>query len=193
MSLIVILSILALVWVGFREEAWFPDPFRGAAFGARDVTPLTDAHMARIVAHAGSGQDPVRSLDRSIHRTSWGVRLMTPALVVALGYACTTPGLLPPGLLEGPQLVGLGVLLLYPVVNAWAHRIEIDRDTISIMSPLFSMREYDLSDLDDIREDGPYGWRFRFSGGRSAFALKTLVGARELRQRLAGVLEANAR
>ncbi len=89
--------------------------------------------------------------------------------------------------------LGVAALLLYPVVNVWVHRIEIDRDTISIMSPVFTMRDYELRDLVDVHEDGPYGWRFRFSDGRKAFGLKTLVGAMELRQRLGEVLTANTR
>ena len=193
MSLIAVLSLLALAWVGFRHDPWFPDPFRGVAFGERDVTPLSDAHLAAIVARAGGGQEPARTLDRSIHRTSWGVRFLTPALAGAALYALRLPGMIPDPALTGPILLGLGAFLVYAVVNAWVHRIEIDRDTLAIMSPLFTMREYPLSDLVDIREDGPYGWRFRFADGRRAFALKTLVGAEELRQRLGDVLETNGR
>lgn len=193
MSLIAVLSILALVWVAFRRETWFPDPFRGVAFGGRDVTPLTDAHMAAIIARAGGGQDPARTLDRSIHRTSWGVRLLTPALAAAAFHALRLPGMIPDPALTGPVLLGLGAVLGYAILNAWVHRIEIDRDTLAIMSPLFAMRDYALGDLVEIREDGPYGWRFRFADGRRAFALKTLVGAGELRQRLGDVLETNGR
>ena len=193
MSLLAILSVFALIWVGFRHEPWFPDPFRPVAFGGRDVTPLTDAHMAAIIARAGGGQEPVRTFDRAIHRTSWGVRLLTPFLVAAAVAALRLPGYGTEDWLTGPAAWGLGALLLYPVVNVWVHRIEIDCDTISIMTPLFTMREYELRDLVDIHEDGPYGWKFRFANRRRAYALKTLVGAEELRHRLGAVLEANAR
>ena len=205
MGLVFIAAVAALSWLAFRDAPWFRQLFGLQRFTRHEtlLNGAADANeaLAGIVARAGGRAEPTWTIDRSAHRTTWGVRLLSLAVAGAIVWFVLNPPAPPGGMKAVGDIVPGGLygavfflaLAVYSVILTWAYRLEIDRDTLSVMGPVFIMRDYPLSGLEQIEEDGPYAWRMRFADGRRPHVIKTVVGGAELRHRLADVLDANQR
>lgn len=151
------LSMLALAIAGF-------------AFVVRIHGYLTDADFETDV-------------HRTVHETSIPVRVAT-ALVTLLTLVQGAEAA------QGSPVAlvsGLFVLIVLAYVNAylWQFRATLSGETLTVMTPGFQTRSYDLSRLVDV-EDTPTGtWGLRFQGGEVCWVLKYLSGRSILRRALA--------
>ncbi|PIE08369.1 MAG: hypothetical protein CSA74_02680 [Rhodobacterales bacterium] len=140
-----------------------------------------------------------RLVSRTVYRTTWVARLMTP--VVSAVFLAVILHVALPEVRDIREYLSeyrstLAVLLLLAVfgnMQIWLFRAEIEGDTIRVRMPWLAMQSYRLQDLRRIHDDDALHWRLVFADGRRPLVLKFVAGADDLRQRLAGALEANGR
>ncbi|MCB1337760.1 MAG: hypothetical protein KDK10_10035 [Maritimibacter sp.] len=198
MNLYVLLAVVNFLLAG-AALASLAQRGAGNGLGLRLPTRRPGLSAAALKAAVGPGKTraPARdaTLERSLHRSSWGAKLFVFALSALL--LVVTPRLATSGQLT-PADLGSGyaaILALVVYLNAfvWAYRIAVSRDEICVMGLTFLMRRYPISALVKINDRGLYTWWLHFSDGRRHLALKTVVRLPALRHRLAHVTETNAR
>ncbi len=169
-------------------------PFLGAQVTPEDIR-ADAAYVLPPIPKAADG----RLVSRTVYRTTWVARLMTPVvsgvcLAVILHVGLPEVGDMSDYLREYRS--ALAVLLLLTLIGnmqIWLFRAEIEGDAIRVRTPWLVMRSYRLQDLRRVHDGDALHWRLVFADGRRPLVLKFVAGADDLRQRLAGALEANGR
>ncbi|KPP89295.1 MAG: hypothetical protein HLUCCA08_03625 [Rhodobacteraceae bacterium HLUCCA08] len=143
--------------------------------GARLKPSLSLSVM--LVARTGLNADPGSSLDTWILRPTPGMRIISLGLAsCAVGLIWTVPELS----LGTTGNAAITMAACYSALFIGTYELRFDRDMLSAPNWLFQRREHAFGDLIDIRDDGHYHYRFRFSDGRTLQVQKYLVGIDKL-------------
>ena len=126
--------------------------------------------------------DPEGDTDKSVHEVAIWLRVMT-ALATLLVLIRTA---------EVAQVSTYGVvggLILLPALawlNAynWQFRATLRGTDLTVMTPAFKTRTYDLTRLVELHDNAHGTWGLRFQGGEGCWVLKYLSGRNILRQAL---------
>lgn len=195
------LSILGLVLIAFGLYLFRDSQGLRSLFADRrmDESPSPfqlDARIVRPIASVGEGQIPLDTLNGSIHRASWGLRLLTTGLSVYLIHIAW-PQMIQNPHLHGPDTSltslgwGLGAILLYTNVYIWSYRVSQDGRVLWNMGQLFTSRHYDLGQLASVTHHGMYQYRLKFTDGQVADIQKYVAGGKQLRQVLQHYVDRN--
>lgn len=164
--------------------------------GKRAGVMLSDQWTLETLGAVGGDDKPLYTFTKSAYPTTWGVRLLSVALTVVV-YVHALP------MLDDQQVFGeiaryatevkwgLTAILIYAVVYVWMFEITLDGSELEITTGFLGRKTYDLNDLREVTEDGPYDWKFYFKGRAPVRVMKTVVGVHALRQHLADVVKAN--
>lgn len=164
--------------------------------GKRAGAVLSDQWALETLASVGGDDKPLYTFTKSAYPTTWGVRLLSVALTV-VAYVHVLP------MLGDKQAFGeiaryatevkwgLTAILIYAVVYVWMFEITLDGSELEITTGFLGRKTYDLNDLREVTEDGPYDWKFYFNGRAPVRVMKTVVGVHALRQHLVDVVHAN--
>lgn len=164
--------------------------------GKRAGAVLSDQWALETLAAIGGDDKPLYTFIKSAYPTTWGVRLLSVALTVVV-YVHVLP------MLDDQQAFGeiaryateirwgLTAILVYSVVYVWMFEITLDGSELEITTGFLGRKTFDLRDLKEVTEDGPYNWKLYFNGRAPVRAMKTVVGVHALRQHLGDVVKAN--
>ena len=126
--------------------------------------------------------DPDGDTARSVHEVAIPVRVVTAVVTLFL--------LIRSAEVAQANLVSLGLgLVLLPALawlNAyvWQFRATLDGTDLTVMTPSFRTRRFDLTRLVDLEETLHVTWHLRFQGGEACWLLKYLSGRNALRRAL---------
>lgn len=120
--------------------------------------------------------------DRSEHQVTIPVRLATAILsMILLLKLAELAQTSRPALVWGATLLPL---LAYLNAYCWQFRAVLDGQDLTLMTPSFQTRTYDLTRLIAVHEDPAGTYRLRFQGGHTAWLVKYLSGHETLRHAL---------
>ena len=124
---------------------------------------------------------PTSDTGRSEHQVTIPVRLATAILsMILLLKLAELAQTSRPALVWGAMLLpGLAYLNAY----CWQFRAVLQGQDLTLMTPSFKTRTYDLTRLIAAQDD-PVGTRLRFQGGHSTWLVKYLSGHETLRHAL---------
>ena len=128
------------------------------------------------------GFDPEGEAGPSVHEVIIPIRVATAlvSLAILLRGAELAQGSTP-ALISGAALLPA---LAYLNAYVWQFRATLRGTDLTVMTPLFGSRTYDLTRLIEMHDD-PHGtWRLRFQGGEGCWVLKYLSGRNILRRAL---------
>ncbi|EAQ03045.1 hypothetical protein OB2597_12913 [Pseudooceanicola batsensis HTCC2597] len=126
--------------------------------------------------------EPERSRDSSVHQVAIPIRLAAAVLslliLVRLGEVAQHA--------RPAFFAGLATLPVLAYVNAyaWQFRAVLRGSDLTLMTPSFRTRSYDLTRLIEVCEDLHGTYRLRFQGGNTAWLVKYLSGHSILRRAL---------
>lgn len=157
---------------------------------------LWDFDERRLVGIIGDGNrfaPDCSDGDKSEHSVTWPMRAVTIALTAVIIYQFAVfiaEELAGTGFSVSLDMAYLfGPLLLYINLYQWLFKVQIEGDRLSLMTPLFQWRDYDLCDLTDLCDDGNGIYTLRFANQRRARILKYVNGHRRLRESLDRALD----
>jgi len=126
--------------------------------------------------------DPDGDTDRSTHQVA--IPLRVAAAVVTLFVLLRAAEVARADLFS--LVMGLALVPALAWINAylWQFRAVLSGSDLTIMSPAFRERTYDLTRLTELHDDLIVTWHLRFQGGEGAWLLKYLSGRNTLRRAL---------
>lgn len=177
------LLIAVAIGIGRLRGALYSRLTPSASDGTRPKTTIGARFLpslsldAMLLARAGLKAEPKSSLDTWILRPTLGMRIISLGLgALAVILIWSVPEL---SLGSTGNAVVTGVAL-YSALVIGTYEARFDRDTVSAPNWLFQRREHAFRDLVEIRDDGHYLYKFRFSDGRTLEVQKYLVGIDKL-------------
>lgn len=128
------------------------------------------------------GFDPEGDTDTTVHEIAIPVRVLAalatlPVLIRMAEVAQTSIYGVIGGVIFLPALAWLHAYL-------WQFRATLHGSDLTVMSPSFRSRTYDLTRLVELRDNLHGTWGLRFQGGEGCWVLKYLSGRNILRQAL---------
>ncbi len=165
-------------------------------FGQRAGAVMSDNWSLEVIAEAGSRSEPRQTFTKTVHPTTWGVRLLFVALSIVV-YFYVLPTFDDPDVSGGMVTYATEIKwvllasMAYAAAYIWAFEITLDGHELQAMSGFFRTKTYDLRSLEEVTENGPYEWKLYFEGRAPVRVMKSVVGAQSLRQHLAEVMQTN--
>lgn len=196
--LYVIILVIILGAVFGSRWRWYQRLTGQRRWGQRSGGVLSADWSTEVIAEKVARQTPDYSLNKSVHRTSAGVRMLSVGLSIVFvvwGYRGVNETLLPESWQQYSVVIELGLLalLIYSVIYVFRFEITLDGHMMQATTGFLGTREFDLRELEDITEDGPYNWKLYFRGRAPVRVLKAVNGSGMLRKTLDDVLKENRR
>ncbi|MDA5095112.1 hypothetical protein O2N63_13565 [Aliiroseovarius sp. KMU-50] len=187
---------VAVIFVLGSSSKWARS-FRGEKeLGKRAGAVMSDDWSLEVISEVGSKKEPHHTFTKTNHPTTWGVRVLFAVLSVVV-YVYVFP------MFDDPKVSGgmvayaaeikwaLLACLGYAAAYILAFEITLDGHELQAMSGFFRTKTYDLRDLKEVTENGPYEWKLYFTDRAPVRMMKSVVGVQTLRQHLSEVMQAN--
>lgn len=178
-----------LIFAVIAVAIWNPRPVR-MLLGNRDLghrpSRSPEQRFVDVIGTAGVG--PAKRLgDMALFESTWGFRLIVPALFVVLLVVADGTG-------SGPVTQGFLLLAaLYMMLHVWTMRAVVRDHELHVRTLLFRHKALDLSELTGVEEDQNGNYRLAFSGGKTVYLSKYMTGCAAMRDLLLATLEINRR